>query len=80
MSALFEISRTTVTLDGDEQDAPVRGWIDIEQGRAFFDSEPQVYVSEAWCDVSELELAPDDQERIEQALADVAFEDDGRGE
>jgi len=66
----------TVTIGADEQDLPVRGWVDLEGGRAFFDGEPQVRLAEGWFDVSDLDLAAGDRDRIEEGLSEVAFDDD----
>ncbi len=75
MSSLYNVM-VTLTIDGDEQDRYVRGYIDIEGGRAFFDGEPAVLLPEGWCDVSDLELAKGDRDHIEECIAEVAFNDD----
>ncbi len=75
MSTAYDV-KVTLTIDGEEQDRFVRGYVDIEAGRAFFDGEPQVMLPEGWYDVSDLELAKGDRDHIEECIAEVAFNDD----
>jgi len=63
----------TVTIDGHEQDLPVRGWIYIEEGAAYLDGDVQVRLDGGWFDANELALAAGDRDRIEEGLSETAF-------
>ena len=80
MSRQYAIE-ATLTVDGDEQDCPVRGHVDhgpVHGGGwgGVLDGEPEAFVDGAWWALDALELAPRDRERIEEALCDEANDDD----
>ncbi len=71
----------TVTLDGDETDLAVRGWVLLEAGLgmggswgAAIDGGVELFVRGEWVSVDDLELDPRDVDQIHEALCDAAFE------
>lgn len=80
MIRLYTIT-ATLTVDGDEQDCPVRGYVDHgpQLGGGWggvLDSEPEALVDGAWWPLDALALDPRDRERVEEALCDEASNDD----
>lgn len=73
----------TVTIAGDERDVRVRGDVVCEYGLgmgggigAELDGEPELFVGGTWIDAETLGIDAQDRERVEDALCDLALEDD----
>ncbi len=79
-SRYFE-SRVTVTIDGDETDVYVRGFVDLEPSRsrgwrAELDGDPDIMINGTWCPIDSVNLGEGDADLIGDALCETALEDD----
>jgi hypothetical protein len=82
MSRYYE-AIVTLTIDGDERDCAVRGFVLLEYGLgmggslgAQMDGDIEIMIGGEWCPVDSVNLDAGDEERSKDALCEVALEDD----
>lgn len=75
--------RMTLTIDGDERDVGVRGFVAVEPGLgvggalgAVVDGEPVIYIGGDWWPLDSVNLDDGDAERIDEALCEAALDGD----
>ena len=83
MSTQYEIT-ATLEVAGDEDDYPVRATMRIEPGAgvgggwgAVLDGDIEARINGEWTDVDVLHIAAGTWDRLEESLAELAFDDDG---
>lgn len=65
----------TLTVDGDEKDCSVRGFVTVDGDSAVVDGEPQVWIGhDEFCPLSSVNVDPADIETIDAALCEAALE------
>lgn len=83
MTSRYTETLVTLTIDGDERDCGVRGFVEVEPGLgmggaigAVLDGDPEILLGNDWWPLDSVNLDAGDAERISDALCDVALEDD----
>ena len=66
----------TLTIDGDESDHFCRGFVEVGPFGATRDGDIDVMVNGTWWPLDSLNVDAGDEERIEEAICDLANEDD----
>lgn len=76
MSTRYTETEVTLTIEGDERDVYVRGFVDVNTTGATLDGDPDVRTDGDWWPVDAVNVGAGDRDRIEEALCEAAFTDD----
>lgn len=79
----YHEARVTISVDGDERDVTVRGFVSVKPGLgmggawgAELDGDADIWIDRDWFPLDSVNLDEGDDERIEEALCNAALEDD----